>query len=38
VTDTVLTVLGGYLNKYYEIKVLDHIPTGLELEKSGFEL
>jgi hypothetical protein len=27
----------GYLNIYDEMKVLDHIPHGLELEKLGFQ-
>ena len=28
----------NYLNIYDKIKVLGHIPNGLELEKSGFQL
>ena len=28
----------GYLDIYDEMKVLDHIPHGLKLEKSGFQL
>jgi hypothetical protein len=28
----------GYLDIYEEMKVLEHIPHGLELEKLGFQL
>ena len=28
----------GYLDFYDEIKFIDHIPLGLELDKLGFQL
>ena len=31
-------IVWSYLSKSYRIKVLDHIPHGLELGTSGFQL